>query len=357
MAGLAKKILWPLNAVHLYLGVSIFGHKMNSCLRYWNQIRGLILVTCVAYKLYLNIEVLVFNKTSLWTLSNTIFYSTGVLYVVGSHVNGRSLASQLNSMTRVMCKKQILQLRILVILFSVFLTGDLLYEFQSYMQFLALHPTPLTWYTIVSIIKIFDPFFLSMAFYGVFVSASFFVIENIFKRLLIRSDMNCPIVITRQVRKIQTLVSRANSVAGLTFLSVLAYIAIALPGGISSTFIDRSEQFSGSFDLYIVYLHCLFVSLLIIYVTVQRRRLESSRTQLIDRLILVKESNIENMITWNICLQELNSPALLEFSVMSLFTLDFKLIVSFFASITSLSVLLIQLEMAVRQHSFSALKL
>ena len=80
-------------------------------------------------------------------------------------------------------------------------------------------------------------------------------------------------------------------------------------------------------------------------VTVLRNKLESLKSALVSRLSHENEQYLT--IKWKIGLELLCDPKLFEFSVMGLFPLDFNLILQFFASSITFTVLLLQLESSV----------
>jgi hypothetical protein len=342
----AREIIWTLNLAHLLFGVSIFGHELKQSQRYWNKFRGPQIILAFLHRFWVNFATLLRGKISIWTISNLLYYSTELTFFVWIWIYSKRVSSNLNWMARSLKKSQKHVVRIQAIVSSLIIMLGFMSE--TYITVSEVIRGRHFGSGLLALMKIFDPFFHSLSVYFIFSTMSFYTIRNLLEKLILMANVSDPLLVMEKVRTIQKIMSEANRIAGMSFVPLLIYISVGIPGGISATFIVKnSSNFYGVYDFILVCFYVSLMSSLILYIVVVKHKLEDYRSKVIDRLIFQDKCHEQTNFSWDICINELQSPTLFNFSILSLLILDFKLILSFFGSIISTSVLLIQIEVSL----------
>ena len=355
-----KVVINSLDFLNLVFGLSVLSHKRGKWCNIWNRGRGLFFLFTSTILAIDGVKSLGGSSVILYELSNVIYYIGQTVFVICIHFFGKRISLFFEDTTTYLTRNQCRKLQRLSIVLTVLLIVEfaciqaayLVADFSFDLPIIGTIP-----YNLISVNDC-DYNYHGLVLYFVAISACYFACKNLLKRILkLAAKDSGPVAISRQIHVIQELVQEINLLAGIPFLMVLFYILTALPGGMSALFDNGSHVKEGTSltvavtELLTTSLYGVFVTGLAIYVSRLRTKLEQQRQKILDYIMLSKSSTFDSdktSIRWTICLKELQDPSLFEFSIMSLFTLDFKLILSFSGEIISLSVLFISIEKTVK---------
>jgi len=135
-----------------------------------------------------------------------------------------------------------------------------------------------------------------------------------------------------------------NTLSVVPFFLICPHLFISLPA-YASYIKNRSVSF---FELKITewvkiqYITCIMI--IVFTVTVFRRNLEEERKRLIHEILKSFEGELNMTIEWKVCLFKISDKNLFHFSVLSLFPINFILILSYTSALINFSILFINLE-------------
>jgi len=155
--------------------------------------------------------------------------------------------------------------------------------------------------------------------------------------------LNNPLVFIQTVFEIEKQVDRVNKIAIIPFSLLMPRLFILLPSAAS----HGPDEVQG-LDILLASLAVGYTFILLIHVVtviVLKRKLESKRQVVLEKLITSHErSSIKAIYEWKQCLERLKEKQLFDFSVMSLFSIDFSFLMSLSSAVISFSILFFQME-------------
>ena len=151
-----------------------------------------------------------------------------------------------------------------------------------------------------------------------------------------------PLFLVHKTSQIKKYMNEVNKIAAIPFLMTLPYLFIALPSSFS-----RSKDFSYIFAVILFVITLSYSALIIITVItviVFKNKLESQRQDLLDSLMASYGAKFLLTNEWKICVHRLLDDKLFDFSVFSLFSIDFTFLMSFSSAVITFSILFFQIE-------------
>jgi len=149
-------------------------------------------------------------------------------------------------------------------------------------------------------------------------------------------DLNNPLVFIQTVFEMEKQVDRVNKIAIIPFSLLMPCLFVLLPSaasfksqGFSILLISRAVKYT------------LILLMDVMTVIILKMKLESNKQVVLEKLIISHERRTNE---WKVCIERLGDKELFDFSVMSLFSIDFSFLMSFSSAVISFSILLFQME-------------
>jgi len=150
--------------------------------------------------------------------------------------------------------------------------------------------------------------------------------------------------ILKHLLKIELNMKCVNKFACIPFFILLPYLFIALPAFVKIIMNAQHLIFLLTISS-ILYFLCIIIP--VVMAIIFERKLESQKEKIISKILSSNETSMT--IQWRICLDKLSDTKLFNFSVLSLFSIDFNLLTALTCGIISLSILFFQFDSEVYQ--------
>ena len=348
----AKEGLWLFDSWSLLFGISIFAYKRGSLFRVCNQLRGLSLLSCSIISVLSSVQILKNSKNFLFELTALIYFLNQSVYTLALHFYAKRIATTFNDFFDLMTLRQQKRLRV----FSICLTGIWIFvHFWFFFVFITSSSSTSTksWmeYGILITVITGVDYNIHVLVWVILLAASYYyTCKNSLVRIRMEI-MTCKIfesccqTVFIEASGMHNRISEFNTLCGPPLLLTLVYTFLAVSGTLS---LLRHKNY-GIFiwkmtELLVILIYCLFIMFLVIMATIFRKNLDDLRRSVICRLLHQKLSESTVNIKWKFGLEMLSDYKLFELSVMSLFPLDFNLVLNFTASIITFTILFLQLQ-------------
>ena len=347
-----KENLWLFDLWSLWFGISIFAHERGSLFQLWNRLRGFLLLLSALISVWSAVEILEKPKNPLYELTSLIYFLSQSVYTLVLHLYVKRIATTFNYFFDLMTLRQQKRLRI----FSICLTSIWIFEQVWFVSIYTISSSSMStksWmdYAILVGVIIGIDYNIHVLLWVILLAAScYYSCKSSLARIKIKI-MTCKLyesccqTVFIESSGMLNRITEFNTLCGPPLLLILAYTFVAVSGALSlsrqtnyGTFIWKMTELLG------VFMYCLFIIFLVIMATIFRKNLDDLRRSVICRLLHQKLSESTVNIKWKLGLEMLSDYKLFEFSVMSLFPLDFNLVLNFTASIITFTILFLQLQ-------------
>ena len=164
-----------------------------------------------------------------------------------------------------------------------------------------------------------------------------------------------PLLFIKITSLIKIQLHRLNRFASLPFFILFPYMFIALPAtasqakntGISTTDIDLMNFLKSI--LMLIYIILIIITVLIVIVL--RNKLESKRMEIMYNLVNSYKGKFLVTVDWEVCIERLYDEKLFDFSVFSLFSLDFSLLMTYSFAVITFSIFLFEMDNNIHKNN------
>ena len=348
----ARQGLWLFDSWSLLFGISIFAHERGSLFHFWNRLRGFLLLLSVLISVWSAVELLEKPKNPLHELSSLIYFINQSVYTLVLHLYVKRIATTFNDFFDLMTLRQQKRLRV----FSICLTGVWIFVHIWFKLVYTISSSSISiksWmeYGILITVITGVDHNSHVLFWVILLAASYYyTCKNSLAKIKIeivacKFHESCCRTVVIESLGMHKRITEFNTLCGPPLLLTLAYTFVAVSGALSllkqtnyGTFIWKMTE------LLVILIYCLFIMFLVIMATIFRKNLDDLRRSVICRLLHQKLSESTVNIKWKLGLGMLSDYKLFELSVMSLFPLDFNLVLNFTASIITFTILFLQLQ-------------
>ena len=348
----AKQSLWFFDSWSLLFGLSIFAHERGSFFYFWNRLRGFFLFSSALASVFSAAQVLENPKNTLYELTALIHFVNQSVYTLVLHFYVKRIATTFNDFFDLMTPRQQKRLRIISICLTFIWIFDHVW-FKLVYLISASSISTKSWMEygiLIGVITGVDHNIHVFLWVILLAASCYYNYKNSLEKIKIEVitckvyECCCRTVVIESLGMHQRI-SAFSTFCGPPFLLVLAYTFVAVSGTLSLL----KQKTYGTFiwkmtELLVVFMYCLFIIFLVSMTTVFRKNLDALRRSVICRLLHQKLSEITINVRWKLSLEMLSDCKLFEFSVMSLFPLDFNLVLNFTASIITFTILFLQLQ-------------
>jgi len=316
----------------------LFGYSISSkgLLRIYNSFYAFLLVLNAFYQI---IKFLLFmeNTTILTRLDFIMYYSGQLIYLFAIHVYGHRMYDFFNSMSTDLTLRQ----KKIIQWISILGWIPIVFHRMSCTVYRIVYGGLFADYSSIEQVgKSLHINHISHAFvlYLIFLVTCYFSCS---KLLLVMKNSMDPLMITQTITKIEKRIKGTNRIASLPFFVLLPYLFVCLPA------YSSRDNFNILFMMLMVMfmlMYCMMLLLTVFTAITFKNKLESQRKTVIRKLMTSDEAKFLMTNKWNICITRLSDEKLFDFSVMSLFSIDFSFLTSFSCALISYSILFYQLQ-------------
>ena len=317
-------------------GLSISVHEKGRLMKFYHRLHGILIITHAFYKVFSS-AVKMSQNPRLFYL-DTIFYSLGrlvyisIIQAFGHHIHGmiQSMYGNLRLQEFKMIE------RISLIGMALHLTDKIAFDIQRFIV-RGFHLKDLIdhWVFSFQLNIIIHAFILYLLFLTAFYFSCSKMLDdmNIMKNPRQLVDMTC---------EIEIQLNEVNKIAGISYLISFPLLFIALPASATG---HRSRTTTEETMVgVVIFVYCLLIILSVFTVIFMKKKLKSKRDVIVYELMTCHEGKSMTTIGWQICFDRLMDKNLFDFSVMSLFSIDFSLVMSFGSAVITFSILFFQME-------------
>ena len=311
----------------------LFGYSISSrgLLRIYNLFYAILLVLHAFYQV---IKFLVFmgNTTFLVRFEFIMYYITQLIYLFAIHVYGHRMYDFFNSMSTDLTLRQ----KKMIQWISILGWTLLLLQRMSFTVYRIVYGKLFYGYSFIEQVgKSLHINHISHAFvlYLIFLVTCYFSCSKLL--LVIKNSMD-PLMMIQTITKIEKQIKGINRISIIPFFILLPYLFICLPAH------SNPKNFSTKFkSFFVIFMFMYFMILLLAVFTaiILKKKLESQRMTVIEKLMTSDEAIFLMTNEWKICIKRLFDEKLFDFSVISLFSIDFSFLTSFFFALISYSIL------------------
>jgi len=195
----------------------------------------------------------------------------------------------------------------------------------------------------------------SFTLYVVFLALFYFSCKKLLDSL--NSSLN-PLLFNELSHHLRIQIRQVNQFAAIPFLILLPYIFIALPATVSeSRGASDDDNFRLDLDLLdfmkviLMFVYLNFIVLTVIIVIVLRNKLESKRMEIMYNLVNSYKGKFLVTVDWEVCIERLYDEKLFDFSVFSLFSLDFSLLMTYSFAVITFSIFLFEMDNNIHKNN------
>jgi len=202
------------------------------------------------------------------------------------------------------------------------------------------------YYNVIQAISV-NHFYLATLLYLIFVFTFYYFCMNAMNAMNQHKTRFCPKSILKLTIDINNKMKGINVMASMPFLVICPHLLIAFSGFVSFV-MDKSSLMTSNLLIILSLITllasttCLIITVLPV-ITLQRNlkdQVNRLRREIFDSLMTNNNMTIE----WKISLKRLSDPKLFEFSVLSLFLIEFNMLLCFSSTILTFSILFIKME-------------
>jgi len=324
------------NRLSCLFGLSFNSRDHGRFFKFYNKFYGFLVWIYAVYHV-LKFLVLMTRFPSLAKLDTIMYYFSQIIYILVIHVWSNRLSKFFNSLSSDLTLKQKKIIHwISIICWIPLLIQRIAFTFVRFFF-------GGNFFDNILIIKLAKSLHVSHIIHA-FVLHLIFLVSCYFsclKELREINDSVDPINITKTLNKIEKQLKEVNRIAGLPFLILLPYLFINFP---AYSFV---RNFNREFHVLIVYcmiMNCSFLLINAFTAIVLKEKLESKRMTVIEKLMSSNESKLPTSIEWNICITRLFDDKLFDFTVFSLFKINFSFLMSFASALITYSILFFQID-------------
>ena len=320
------------NRFSLFFGYSI---SSRGLLRIYNLFYAFLLVLHAFYQIF-KFLILMGNSTFFVRLNFIMYYFSQLIYLFAIHVYGHRMHDFINSMSTdlTLRQKKIIQwisilgwIPILIhrISFTVYriVYGNLLSEYIIEIVWKSLHVSHISH---------------ALVFYFISLVTCYFSCS---KLLLVIKNSKDPLMMTQIITKIEKQIKGINRISSIPFFILLPYLFLCFPAYSAPK--DFNTIFLRLIVMFMI-IYCMMLLLTVFTAIIFKKKLESQRMTVIEKLMTSDEAKLLMTNEWNICITRLFDEKLFDFSVISLFSIDFSFLTSFSSALISYSILFYQLQ-------------
>jgi len=330
------------NFCSFLFGISISVRNQSRLVR----VVHLILFIICSINIALNsVDTLYFYKsasTILWLLRRIYFNSGAAFYCLFIHLFGNKIYQTINNLIKNLTFDQKKRIKLITTIGCVIIITERI-AINAYGYILEVEKNGFSFKRLIfELFLLIRPNYIFHSFlvYTVFQMAFFYSCINLLNEL--ESCLNpSPKLIMKTVVEIYQNLNSLNMFAVIPFSILLPYLFIILPGCAQT---KNQSVIYLLFIFTVMYCSCFIVA--VVTATVFKRKLQTKRNQFIQTLFSKKEHMKFRSIEWTICLDQLSDKNMFNFSVLSLFSIDFSLLMSVSSAVITFSILFFQLDSA-----------
>ena len=325
------------NRISFLFGLCISVHEHGRLMRIYHGLHGLIVISHAIKQLIFWSHYFL-QGIRLFKLDALFFFVGQIVYALVIHLYGHAMFGMIKDMSMNLTRKQRKFIEIISIVFWIPLIIEriLMTFFLINRYHFTLEGIFSIMYKSICVSHVFHVFSLHL----LFIITCYFSCSNRLQRM---KKLNNPLVFIQTVFEIEKQVDRVNKIAIIPFSLLMPRLFILLPSAAS----HGPDEVQG-LDILLASLAVGYTFILLIHVVtviVLKRKLESKRQVVLEKLITSHErSSIKAIYEWKQCLERLKEKQLFDFSVMSLFSIDFSFLMSLSSAVISFSILFFQME-------------
>ena len=348
----ARQVLSWFDNWSLLFGYSIFAHQRSKYILYWNRFRAIIGIILGLTLVFDAARSAITSKKILYSISNTSFFSTQIIYFSLIQIYGKTIATYFDDCFDAMSVDHQKRIRKISQMLTYFvLLTELIMNSMYLVTIIRVTPESVTERIFNVFLLITEDHLVNMFFLELILILSCYyscvnTINKMRRQWLTSRKINqLSLTLMISASKLENFVSRLNSINGIplvilliqTFISTAGVVSLLLQSETQLRFWALTECFS------LIYYIFILIMLVIVAVCV-KTKLDTKRKTIIDGVICQQLTNINLTADLQIGLQKMSNVGLFDFSVMSILPLDMSLILSFSSAMITFTILFLQLE-------------